>query len=72
METRDNGNDVDSSSPSSPQPKKGRGIARGQKLLEDPSQKLSIGNWNGKILPKQIRKDISIILKFNMRDAYTG
>ncbi|GLT35595.1 hypothetical protein SLA2020_100340 [Shorea laevis] len=38
-------------------------------MPEDPSQKLSIGNWDGKILPKEVHKDISIILKSNMRDA---
>ncbi|GLT51766.1 hypothetical protein SLA2020_251520 [Shorea laevis] len=72
METRDNGSDTDSSAPLPPQPKKGRGIAKRQKLPEDPSQKLSIGNWDGKKLPKEVRNDISIILKSNMRYAYTG
>ncbi|GKV19755.1 hypothetical protein SLEP1_g29978 [Rubroshorea leprosula] len=71
METRDNSSDTNSSAPSPLHPKKGRGIAKLQKMPEDPYQKLSIRNWNGKKLPKQVRKDISIILKSNMRDAYT-
>ncbi|GLT32982.1 hypothetical protein SLA2020_076090 [Shorea laevis] len=49
-----NGSDTDSSSPSPPQPKRGRGITKAQNLPEDPSQKLSIGIWDGKTLPKQV------------------
>ncbi|GLU06583.1 hypothetical protein SLE2022_236050 [Rubroshorea leprosula] len=67
-----NGNDTDSSAPPPPQPKRGQEIAKAQKMPEDPSQKLSIGIWDGKTLPKQVQKEISIILKPNMSDAYIG